>query len=185
QSAAEQAAERAAAEQAAAAQAAADAQAAAARGDQTDTQTTNENQEPPDVGDQPDSSASTTTPNDTEASSGGSNVPAIASLIAGGVGVAMAVSFGVMALNENSRVSGLECADTATCDSAPGANPTKMDSYALLSDIGTGLAIVGVGLGLVFLLTADHSERDPSQARLDIMPFASPTAAGLAAQGSF
>ncbi|NOY92848.1 MAG: hypothetical protein GXP55_16810, partial [Deltaproteobacteria bacterium] len=159
----------AAATQAAAAQAAADAQAS---GDQTGTQTTNENQEPPDVGDQPDSSASTTTPDDTEASSGGSNVPAIASLIAGGVGVAMAVSFGVMALKERSGW-GSDCGIVTQCE-----------TYALVSDIGTGLAIVGLGLGLVFLLTA-HDEEDPSQARVYVAPFAGRNTAGLAAQGTF
>jgi len=112
-------------------------------------------------------------------------VPAIASFIGGGVGLAMAVSFGVMALGERNRVSTLDCAETMSCDDVPGANPTKMDTYALLSDVGTGLAVVGVGLGLVFLLTATDDEEDPGQARLRVAPFAGPDTAGLAAQGSF
>ena len=116
---------------------------------------------------------------------GGANVPAIASFIGGGVGLAMAVSFGVMALGERNRVSTLDCAETMSCDDVPGANPTKMDTYALLSDVGTGLAVVGVGLGLVFLLTATDDEEDPGQARLRVAPFAGPDTAGLAAQGSF
>ena len=120
-----------------------------------------------------------------QAHEGGANVPAIASFIGGGVGLAMAVSFGVMALGERNRVSTLDCAETMSCDDVPGANPTKMDTYALLSDVGTGLAVVGVGLGLVFLLTATDDEEDPGQARLRVAPFAGPDTAGLAAQGSF
>jgi len=141
-----------------------------------------------------DTTSDTTTSDDTSAGSdidrpqaheGGANVPAIASFIGGGVGLAMAVSFGVMALGERNRVSTLDCAETMSCDDVPGANPTKMDTYALLSDVGTGLAVVGVGLGLVFLLTATDDEEDPGQARLRVAPFAGPDTAGLAAQGSF
>jgi len=184
QTATERAAEQAAAERAAAEQAAADAQTAAANGSDTsvtsNAQTTNENQEPPDASDEPDSSG---IPNDAGASSGGSNVPAIASFIAGGVGVAMAVSFGVMALSEDSRVNDLGCAPN--CDTTPGADPGKMDTYALMSDIGTGIAVIGVGLGLVFLLTADDEETDPNRAQVRFAPFASPSAAGVAAHGRF
>jgi hypothetical protein len=107
-------------------------------------------------------------------------VPAIVSFVGGGVGLAMAVTFGVMALGEDSDVSSLPCAETATCTGVG-----KMDTYALMSDIGTGLAVVGVGLGLVFLLTADDEEADPNRAQLNIAPFAGPGAAGLVAQGRF
>jgi len=117
-----------------------------------------------------------------DGSGGGANVAAIASFAGGGVGLVMAVAFGAKALG-----------DQSDCDSrAGGLNPctsgdgSSMDTFALLSDIGTGLAVVGVGLGLVFLLTADNDEEaDPARASVHLSPFASPNAAGLAAQGRF
>jgi len=162
--------------------------------DTTTTDTTTTDTTTTDTTTSDDTTSDTTTSDDTSAGSdidrpqaheGGANVPAIASFIGGGVGLAMAVSFGVMALGERNRVSTLDCAETMSCDDVPGANPTKMDTYALLSDVGTGLAVVGVGLGLVFLLTATDDEEDPGQARLRVAPFAGPDTAGLAAQGSF
>jgi hypothetical protein len=59
-----------------------------------------------------------------------------------------------------------------------------MDTFALLSDVGTGLAVVGVGLGLVFLLSADSDEH-PARGSLRLAPFVGPGSAGVAAQGSF
>ncbi len=112
------------------------------------------------------------------------NVPAIASFIGGGVGLVVAVVFGGLAIREKNRVAGLDCATTATCDEVPGANPSRMDTYALLSDVGTGLAIVGVGLGVVFLLTGGDDE-EATSASLRVAPYASPGAAGLAARGRF
>ena len=168
--------------------------AAAAATGTTTTDTTTSDTTTSDTTTSDDTTSDTTTSDDTSAGSdidrpqaheGGANVPAIASFIGGGVGLAMAVSFGVMALGERNRVSTLDCAETMSCDDVPGANPTKMDTYALLSDVGTGLAVVGVGLGLVFLLTATDDEEDPGQARLRVAPFAGPDTAGLAAQGSF
>ena len=114
-------------------------------------------------------------------SSGGANVPAIASFIGGGVGLALAVSFGAIALSEQH-----DCDDRLDgADPCTKSDGDTMDTFALLSDVGTGLAVVGVGLGLIFLLTADDEEDDPNQARVHVAPFASPNSAGIATQGRF
>jgi len=114
------------------------------------------------------------------ASGGGANIPAIVSFSAGGVGLVMAVTFGALALAENSSVSDQPCAATRTC-----TNAGSIDTFALLSDIGTGLAIVGVGLGVVFLLTAADDDGESNQAGVNFAPFVGPGTAGLAARGNF
>jgi len=174
QTAGEAAAAQAAAERAAAEQAAADRAAAEAASE--NSAETHEVQD----GDAGDTDVAPPPPEVAPSAGGGANVPAIASFVGGGVGLAMAVTFGVMALSEDSDVSGRDCAETATCTGVG-----KMDTFALISDIGTGLAVVGVGLGLVFLLTSDDEEADPTRARVNVAPFAAPNAAGLAAQGTF
>ena len=127
-----------------------------------------------------DTDANLDTHSELAASSGGSHVPAIASFVGGGVGLVMAVSFGVVALSQQGDCDSRQGTPNA-CTSSDGST---MDTMALLSDVGTGLAVVGVGLGLVFLLAAKGDDH-PDRARLRIAPFASPSAAGLAAQGRF
>lgn len=88
----------------------------------------------------------------------GGGVPtlAVVSFVVAGVGLAAMAVFGALALGEESSVADSECGRTATCNED---DVSTMDTYALVSDLGLGVAVVGAALGLVFVMT-DGSGRE-------------------------
>ena len=130
-----------------------------------------------------DSSAPSSSTADGDATAGG-GVPgaAIASFVVAGVGLAGMITFGAMALGEQSSVeSGCFATHSCTQDDVSG-----MDTLALLSDIGLGVAVVGSALGLVFLLSSGdaNTERASAANGLQIDPWLSDHGGGAVIRGA-
>ena len=90
--------------------------------------------------------------------SGPNRVPAFIALGVGGAAAIGAVTFGLMAKSKF---------DDAKSDCKPNctdATVDKIERFALVSDILSGVAIVGVGIGTVLLLTAGSSQEKPAGA---------------------
>jgi tetratricopeptide (TPR) repeat protein len=85
------------------------------------------------------------------ASGGGIPTPALISFAAAGAGVIAMALFGVLALSEQSSLED-GCGASMTCSSD---DVSSLDTLALLSDIGLGVAVVGAALGVTFILTDD------------------------------
>ncbi len=101
---------------------------------------------------------------------GGANVPAIVSFAGGGVGAAMVIAFGTLALKERNAVES-GCGATRTCTRS---DVETMDRYALVADIGLGVAVAGAALGVVFAIVGgdDDADEGHAQARLRVEPWA-------------
>lgn len=106
------------------------------------------------------------------------NVPMIASFAAGGVGVVLAGVFGGLALAERGSLSDRGCGVDLACDAG------TLRTRAILADVGLGLAAVGVGLGVVFLLLGRRGD-DQANARLQLRPAAGPNGGGALLVGRF
>jgi tetratricopeptide (TPR) repeat protein len=90
--------------------------------------------------------------------SGPNRVPAFIVLGIGGAAAIGAVTFGVMAKTKF---------DDAKADCKPNCDNNtvdKIERFALVSDILSGVAVLGVGIGTVLLLTAGSSEEKPTGA---------------------
>ncbi len=109
----------------------------------------------------------------------GLNVPALAAFVVGGVGLATFGTFGALALAEDRDLAQTCGADTTrTCsDDAVSSLRTK----SVVADIGLGVAVVGVTLGVIFWVTG----RDRAEAEVAIAPAVGRGFAGLSAGGRF
>ena len=130
---------------------------------------------PPEVNTTP---AMTTPPATAETSDGG-GVPlgSIVAFSAAGAGLVMMATFGLLAISEQSSIED-GCGATQSCSSD---DVSTMDTFALLSDLGLGMAVVGTGLGLLFLFVQDDGERSP---QANLSPWLSPNGGGLTLGGT-
>lgn len=116
---------------------------------------------------------------------GGVPTAAWISFAAGGVGAVALVTFGALALSEDSALEGSACGKTQTCSSD---RVSSLETYALLADVGLGVGILGAGLGVMFLLLEANQEHDQppgAAAAVRFAPTLAPNAAGLTAYGRF
>jgi tetratricopeptide (TPR) repeat protein len=110
--------------------------------------------------------------------------------VAGGgvvVGVAATLAFGLRARSERSEIASL-CADQAGGMICPPEAESHLNSerrYALLSDIGIGVAAASAATGLIYYLATRDSgaDREPSHQALSIVPSAG--GVGFVATGRF
>ena len=90
----------------------------------------------------------------------------IASLVVGGVGLAVAGTFGGLALSKHNDASD-ECSGShCTPDGVDKQNTAR--TLATVSTVTTIVGAVGVGLGVVFLVTTPHD--DPASAKNGVAP---------------
>jgi hypothetical protein len=111
---------------------------------------------------------------------GSSNVPAIVSFVAGGVGIAVGSIFGVLALSTHSTLNN-ECGPTKQTCSNP-SDVSALATNAWVSNVGFGVGIVGAVVGTVFLLT-NHGSQTVGSPSPRITPWIGVGSAGLG--GSF
>jgi hypothetical protein len=116
-----------------------------------------------------------------------SRVPAYVALGVGGAGVVVTAVFGILALGDRSSLRG-ECGTSGkSCPARARGDINSMHSSSIVSDVGIGFAVVGLGVGGALLLwpRADRhasSSGDKSGA-LRVEPWVGLGAAGM--RGSF
>jgi len=89
--------------------------------------------------------------------SAGPPVAAYTALGVGGLGAVAAAVFGSFALANKSSLDGACGADKKACPSSSQSDIRSMHENALVSDVGLGVAVVGLGLGGVLLLVRHQS----------------------------
>jgi hypothetical protein len=120
------------------------------------------------------------------ASSSPNRVPAYVVLGIGGAGIVVGTIFGILALGTKSSLDS-DC--PAGRDACPPSKKSDVDSLnstlqtnALLSTVGLGVGVLGVGIGTVLFVSA-KSDGSPKSAHLEMRPWVGPGLAGLT--GSF
>lgn len=96
-----------------------------------------------------------------------------------GVGAVMMITFGALALSEQNSLEE-SCGATGSCTDD---QVKKVDNYALVADIGLGLAVAGAAVGVVLLFVGGDDDEDEPQAR--VSPWFGRRAAGAAAEVTF
>lgn len=128
-------------------------------------------------------STTTEPPERTPGGAGGMDGGLLAGTIAGygvaGVGLVLMGVFGGMALSEDSALRE-GCGATASCTPAQVADA---DTFALVSDIGLGLAIAGAAAGTILLVLGLTSSS--SSERALVAPWLTPEGGGVATRVSF
>ncbi len=119
-------------------------------------------------------------PEQAVASSAPSRVPAYVFLGIGAAGVVVGSVFGVLALGAKSSLDS-ECNSAKVCAPSAQGDINSLHTDSLVSTVGWGVGIVGLGLGTYFFVTS-HQETPP-KAALMVRPWLSPNGAGIA--GSF
>ncbi len=117
-------------------------------------------------------------------SEGGGGVPVASwiGFIVGGVGLATMGVFGALALSEESSVKS-GCGATMACSPD---EVSAMDTYALVSDIGLGVGVAGVAVGVIFLLVGrGDDDSSGAVASLRVAPWVARGSAGAAVGGIF
>lgn len=104
------------------------------------------------------------------------------------VGAAAAVTFGLLANGQQKDIDGLchDSGDGLLCQ--PGADTyiDKQHKYALISDIGTGVAAASLVAGAIyFFATRGGGEADASSRTVSLLPSTSGDGFGLVATGRF
>jgi hypothetical protein len=119
------------------------------------------------------------------ASTGHSRVPAYVALGAGGAGVLVTAVFGALALGNKSTLNGDCTAGHSTCPSSAQSEINSFRTNAIVSDIGLGVAVVGVGMGGILLLTnhGESSPPPPTSSAMQVTPWLGFGSAGV--RGSF
>lgn len=113
-------------------------------------------------------------------SDGGLVAGAIGGYAVAGAGAVLMAIFGSLALTEDAALRE-GCGATASCTPAQVANA---DTFALVSDIGLGVAIAGAVAGTVLLVLGLSSSGGSSE-RASVAPWLGPNGGGLVAQGRF
>lgn len=120
------------------------------------------------------------------ASSGSGRGIAIGVLVLGGAGVAVGVTFGILALSTKSSLD-RECGGTKTdCPASAQSDISALSTRATLSTVGFGVGIVGAAVGIILLATSHRAEAPPtppSAAAPRVSPWIGVGPAGL--EGSF
>jgi len=114
-----------------------------------------------------------------------SRVPAYIALGVGGAGVVVTAAFGALALGNKSTLNGDCTAGHSTC---PGSAQSEINSFrtnAIVSDIGLGIGVVGVGVGGLLLLTnrGESGAPSPTSGAAHVTPWIGLGSAGV--RGSF
>jgi hypothetical protein len=91
-----------------------------------------------------------------EAATESSRVPAYISLGVGGLGIAAGTYFGLSALSKQSTLD--EVCDSDGCPEGTQSDIDSLERNANLATVGFGVGIVGIGLGVYFLLSGDSGE---------------------------
>jgi hypothetical protein len=107
---------------------------------------------------------------------GGNLAPAWISLAVGGVGIAVGSIFGAMALGTKGTLSN-KCDSNKICPSTEQSDINALSTDAIVSDIGFGVGVVGLGLAAYFFLT-NHGDEQTSSA-LHVTPYFAGNGAGL------
>lgn len=110
------------------------------------------------------------------------NVGAIAGFSVAAVGLVTAAIFGGLTVAEDSRLAGTACGMNATCTSD---DLGTLRAYAVVTDVGLGVALAGAAVGLVFLIIGPGGSEDGERAALEVLPHAGPDGAGVSIGGSF
>jgi len=110
---------------------------------------------------------------------GGLSGLTVVGLVTAGVGVVTMATFGILALGEESSVAD-GCGATTSCTED---DVSTMDTFALLSDIGLGVAVVGGALAVVGLVTGGGD--DPATDTASVSPWIAPEGAGASLRGAF
>ena len=112
-------------------------------------------------------------------SSGGISPMAWAGFGIGGAGLITVAVSGGLALSEKNALEGRDCPDSGMdCDSG------SLKTRSIVADIGLGLAVVGVTLGIVGLFVGGNDD-DDAQARVRVDPYAGRESAGAVVRGTF
>lgn len=121
-----------------------------------------------------------------EPTAAGRGVPvgAVVGFSVAGVGAAVAVTLGALALRERGSIED-GCGANRSCSSG---EVQRMDGLALGADIGLAVLVAGATVGTILLLTGrggDDTEASDDHARLRLAPYAGRTGAGAMLQGRF
>jgi hypothetical protein len=115
-----------------------------------------------------------------------SYVPAALAFGAGGVGVVLGSVFGIVAKQNKSSLDS-ECPDKSHCPQSAQSDIDSLSRNATISTIGFAVGIVGIGTGVVLLLTAkgggDEQPPPASQQGARVEPWIGAGSAGL--RGTF
>lgn len=102
-----------------------------------------------------------------------------------GVGAALAVTFGALALRERGSIED-GCGADRSCSRG---DVQQLEGYALAADIGLAVALAGVTVGTILLFTGrgdgDDEAAGGDEAQLRFAPYASPLGAGAVLRGTF
>jgi hypothetical protein len=110
-----------------------------------------------------------------------SRVPAYIALGVGGAGVVVTAAFGALALGNKSTLNGDCTVGHSTC---PGSAQSEINSFrtnAIVSDIGLGIGVVGVGIGGLLLLTnrGESGPPPPTTGSVHVSPWVGLGSAGV------
>lgn len=114
----------------------------------------------------------------------GAPVGALVGYTFAGVGVAIAATFGGLALRERGRIED-GCGADRSCRAS---DVQQLEGYALASDIGLAVALAGATVGTILLLTGSDDGDEPGdgdRARAGVAPYAGPSGAGAIIRGVF
>jgi hypothetical protein len=109
------------------------------------------------------------------------NIGAVVGFSVAAVGLVVGGVFGGLTLAEDSRLAGTPCGMAGTCG---GADVSDLRTFAVVTDVGFGVALAGAAVGAVFLLIGPPSSGG-ERASLRTIPFASGNQLGLSFEGSF
>lgn len=98
-------------------------------------------------------------------SSSPSHAPAYVSFALGAAGAGAAVTFGILALQTKSTLSG-ECSSGNMCPQSASSTVSKLTLQEDLTDIGVGVAVVGVALGAILFATEHGSSSSTGTRRV-------------------
>lgn len=98
----------------------------------------------------------------------------------GGAGLVTLAVSGGLALSEKGNLEGRGCPESGDrCDSG------SLKTRSIVADIGLGLTVVGVTLGVVGLIMGGSDDDPDAQARVRVDPYAGPESAGAIVRGTF
>lgn len=109
------------------------------------------------------------------------NVGAVAGFSVAAVGLVMGGVFGGLTLAEDSRLAGTPCGVAGSCGDA---ELSDLRTFALVADVGFGVALAGAAVGALFLIIGP-GDSGGERASLRAAPMASGTVLGLSLEGSF
>jgi hypothetical protein len=114
-----------------------------------------------------------------------SPVPAYVALGVGGAGVVVTAVFGIFALHDKSLLDGACGADKTNCPSSSASDIRAMHESSIASDIGLGVALVGLEAGGLLLLfrRGGASPAPDKTSAVHVEPWLGPRGSGI--RGSF